>query len=335
MPQSLKLKKSLFLRLKFESGIFDLGRLFFFASGIAIGIIILNSQEKLFSDWIYGISIMVLIAFNWTVKRFYKDEFMVRFAGIIGTNALLITYCFKYLSDCQTAMVFSLFAIGLMNYEFLWFNFKKKSLTVANEIVLHILYFVFVFLGTLTFIAVMWRYTDIEIGLICLGFSTIEGYVLSSRRWKYKSEEMLPRWGSYNLLNSELLIFNALLFGFSYLKFEYTTVYLVVLAVTIQLGFQKFDEFKRYNPYSFLSLVAAIGITIYLTLDSYATPNEQTVLYILQGTTILFSIIYSYLLFKSKKDESKTFSTILPYPKTCGLLHCSPYRFEKNSCQLR
>ncbi|HMK07378.1 MAG TPA: hypothetical protein VK476_07610, partial [Flavobacterium sp.] len=231
-----------FLRLKFESRIFDLGRLFFFASGVAIGIIVLSNQGKLLSDWIYGISIIALIAFNWTVKRFYKDEFMVRFTGIIGFNALLLTFCCKYLSNYQIVMFFSFFAIALLNHEFLWFHFKRKSLVAANEIVLYGLYYAFVFIGTVGFLGMPWHYTNTQIGLVFLGFSAVEGYVLFSKRWTSNSEEALPKWKNFNLLNSELLIFNALLFGFSCLKLEYMMMYLAVLAVIIQLAFQKFEE---------------------------------------------------------------------------------------------
>lgn len=309
----------LLLRQKFENNTFDIGRIIFYVLSIFVGIFMIKIQEKSSFDFVFGIGLLILIASNWKVENFYKNNFIIRFIGIIGVNALLLILVYKYLPHYQIIQIFSLFGIALVNHEFLWFNFKKNSLTTDNQTVLYLFYYFFAIVGSLL---LLWRssvLTNTEIGLTCLGISIVELYVLFANSIRNKSEEIITDWKNFNFLNSELLLFNALLFGFSCLDIEYTSVFLSVLALLSGFGFQKFNEFKRYNNYSFVLMIGCIVLSVFLAVDR-SIMDDKTLLYITQTASIIISIGYYYLLLKSEKEETKNYLKVLPYVQNLWLM---------------
>jgi len=309
----------LLLRKKFENNTFDIGRIFFYVLSIFVGVFMIKIQEKSYFDLIFGVCLLILMAFNWKVQNFYKNNFIIRFIGIIGVNALLLILVYKYLSHYQIIQIFSLFGIALLNHEFLWINFKKNSLTTDNQSLLYILYYFFAIVGSLL---LLWRssvLTNTEIGLTCLGISVVELYVLFANRIRNKSEEIATDWKNFNFLNSELLLFNALLFAFSCLDIEYTTVFLTIVALLTGFGFQKFDEFKRFNNYSFVLMIGCIVLSVFLAVDR-SVMDQKMLLYSTQTASIIISIGYYYLLFKSEKEETKIYLKVLPYVQNLWLI---------------
>ncbi|WP_298120599.1 hypothetical protein [Flavobacterium sp.] len=302
----------LLLRQKFENNTFDIGRIIFYVLSIFVGIFMIKIQDKSSFDFVFGTGLLILIAFNWKVENFYKNNFIIRFIGIIGVNALLLILVYKYLPHYQIIQIFSLFGIALLNNEFLWLNFKKNNLTTDNQTVLYLCYYFFAIAGSLL---LLWRLsvlTNTEIGLTCMGISVIELYVLFANRIRNESEEITTDWKNFNFLNSELLLVNALLFGFSCLDIEYTTVFLSVLALLFGFGFQKFGEFKRYNNYSFILMIGCFVLSVFLAVDR-SILDDKTLLYITQTASIIISFGYYYLLFKSEKEETKIYLKVLPY----------------------
>ena len=308
-----------FLRKKFESNTFDLGRIFFLVSSIVIGVILIKTQEETYSDWIFALGLFAVIAFNWIEKQFYKNEIAIRFISIAGMNTLLLFVSYKYLSKHEIAFIFTLLGFALVNHEFLLYNFKRKSLIEDNQVMLYVVYFFFAIGASVFFLFNCHDLTNPEIGLTCLGISVVEGYVLFAKRFKNKSDQTIIGWTNFNLLNSELLIFNALLFGFFCLQFEYTTIYIAAIAVIVFIGFQKLEEFKRYNLYSFILLIGSLALTLAISID-YIDLADKTTLYITQAATFLISFVYSFLQFKSPDEKGKKFISVLPYVQNFGII---------------
>ncbi len=306
-----------FLRRTFEeTKTFDIGRLFFLGVTIFLGVLLINVQEKTYLDWTFSLGFLMVVIFNWTLKRFYNNEFIVHFLSILGVNGLLTVLTYKYLSHYHLPHIYSLFAVALLNHEFLWINFKKKSIVTENETLLYLSYYFFAVFGSLL---LLWRSSELsntEIGLSCLGISVLETYVLFAKRIKNKSEEISSNWQNLNILNSELLLFNALLFVFYCFSIEYSTVFLALLAIVTCFVFQKYDEFKRYNNYAFILLIGSFILSVFLAVDSI----DKRLLYFTQSASIFISIGYYYVLFKSKKEESKIFSNILPYVQNLWII---------------
>lgn len=301
------------LKRTYDAKTFDIGRTFFLGLNLFTGILLLNAQEQSYTDWTFAIGLFAVIGFNWTLKSFYNNVFIIPFLCILGSNVALVVLSFKYLSEYHILHVFSLFGIALLNHEFLWFNFKKKYLVIENEILLYIFYYFLAFLGSFILLWNSWKInTNIETGLTCLGISIVEVYVLFAKRIKNKSGETLASWNNFNLLNSELLIFNALLFGFSCLQIEYSSLLVSALAIIALISFQKFSEFKRYNNYAFILMIAGIVFSIYQAIDHFDSA-DKTILYITQVASVLISVGYYYLLSKTEKEESKLFANFLPY----------------------
>ena len=300
-----------FLKMKLESKTFDIGRLFFFSLSIIIGILLVNTQEKSYLDWTLTLSLLSVTVFNWITPRFYTNTFLIRFLSVLGINGLLLMLSYKYLSQLPILQVFSFFGIALLNHEFLWINFKRKKLDSDNQTLLYIFYFLFVAIGSISFLNYSFRLGNSEIGLTCLGISIIEAYVLFAQRLRKTSHEIIGGWKSFNLLNSEFILFNTLLFGFACLKIEYTTVYLFGLAIITFLGFKKFDEFKRYYIYSFIIVVVGVITTFYLAIEKRT--SDKSLIYIVQSIGVLLSVGYSYLQYKSEKENSKVFTSALNY----------------------
>jgi uncharacterized membrane protein len=155
-------------------------------------------------------------------------------------------------------------------------------------------------------------FSTTEIGLTCLGISAIELYVLFAKRIRNNSEETNKEWTNFNLMNSELLLFNAVVFNFSCLQTEYVSVAFGLFAILAFIGFGKFVEFKRFNNYSFLLLIGSAIMTIYVAFDNYYE-KEKTIAYLTQAATVLISIGYSYLQYKSTNEKAKRFNVVLPY----------------------
>ncbi|WP_284651478.1 DUF2339 domain-containing protein [Flavobacterium terrisoli] len=300
------------LKRTYDSKTFDIGRVFFLGANLLTGILILNTQEKSYADLIFFLGLLAVISFNWTQKRFYDNLFIIPFLCIVGLNIALVVLSFKYLSDYYILPVFSLFGIALLNHEFLWYNFKKKYLGNENETLLYIFYYVLAFMGSFILFWNASQLTNTELGLTCLGISIIEAYVLFAKRIRNQSEKAISIWNNFNLLNSELLLYNALLFGFFCIQTEYTTLLLSGLTIIAFLSFQKFEEFKRYSNYAFLMIIGTIAFSIYQSIDNVDSINK-TILYITQAVSILISVGYYYLLSKTEKGKSNLFSTTLPH----------------------
>ncbi|MDR6966244.1 regulator of replication initiation timing [Flavobacterium arsenatis] len=302
-----------FLKMKLDTKTFDIGRLFFFGSSLFVGIILLNVQEKSYLDVTLAFAFLSVSVFNWTVPRFYNNNtFLIRFLSVLGINALLLVLSFKYLSQHQILQIFSLFGIALLNHEFLWFTFKTKKLENDNQTLLYIFYFVFIGIGSLLFLNHSPNLDNSEIGLTCLGITIIESYALFAKRLRNASNETIGGWKNFNLLNSEFVLFNALLFGFACLKIDYTTVYLLGLAIISFIAFTKFEEFKRYSIYSFIIVLGGIIATLFLAIANLQT-TDKTLIYIVQISSIFLSAVYSYLQYTSEKGNSKTFASTLNY----------------------
>jgi len=308
-----------YLRKQFQANTFDLGRLFFLGTAILLGILLITSKEKNYTDWTFAIGLFSVILFNWTVKRFYSNEFIIRFIGIIGTNALLLAFSSKYLIGQETAMIFTLFGIALLNHEFLWINFKKNILDKHNQKLLYVAYFIFAVLGSLRFVFNTHHLSNTTIGLICLGISSIEIYVLFAKSIHTDSTKTIPDWSRFNLFNSELLLFNSIVFGFSCLQFEFTAVFFSGIAVVSFFGFLKFAELIRFNNYSFLLLIGSIFLTIYSAMNGIDLANKNT-LYITETLTVLLSVIYVALQFTGKDDKGKRYLLALPYIQNAWII---------------
>lgn len=308
-----------FLQHKFKKPTFDIGRFVFYVLTISIGLFVIQSQEKNYLDWTFFLGILIIVTFNWFVKYFYKKEFIIKFIGIVGTNALLLLLSYKYLQSHTVIQILSLFGIALLNHEFLWANFKRKILTADNQRVLYICYFFFAIIGSFLFVIHSKNLSNTEIGLTCLAIALIEIYVLFAKRIRNNSEDTIKEWTNYNLSNSELLLFTIALFGFSCIQIDYTPLYFVGFALLSFIGFQKFDEFKRFNNYSFILLIGSVVLTLFVAVDSFDEKNK-IVMYATQTATILLSFGYSYLQFKSKNEDEKRFITILPYIQNAWII---------------
>lgn len=300
------------LKQKFENNTFDIGRILFYTLSVFIGIFIIKIQDKSYFDFVFAGGIVVIITYNWIVKYFYKTDFIIRFIGVIGMNALLLLLVYKYLPHYQIIQIFSVFGIGLLNHEFLWITYKKNSLTTDNQTLLYFFYYFFTIIGSVLFLYHTPDFSTMETGLVCLGIITIELYVLFAKRIRNNSEETIKEWTDFNLMNSELLLFNIVVFGFSCLQLEYVSVIFGFFASITFIGFGKFVEFKRFNNYSFLLLIGSAIMTIYIAFDNYYE-KEKTIYYLTQAVTILLSFGYSYLQYKSKDEKAKRFSIVLPY----------------------
>lgn len=300
------------LKMKLDSTTFDIGRLFFFSLGIIIGILLAGTQERSYLDGTLALALTAVSVFNWASPRFYTNTFLIRFLAVLGINGLLLVLSYKYLYQHDILQIFSLFGIALLNHEFLWINFKRKKLDSANQTLLYIFYFLFTAIGSLSFLAYSFKLGNSEIALTCAGITIIELYVLFAKRLRNASGETIGTWKNFNLLNSEFILFNALLFGFACLKIEYTTVYLFAVALVGFFGFKKWEEFKRYSIYSFIILLGGILATFYLALENMQTENK-TLIYIVQTISILLSIGYSYLQHRSEKENGRTFLSTLNY----------------------
>jgi uncharacterized membrane protein len=308
-----------FLKKKFKNNTFDVGRIIFYIMSIIVSLVVIKIQAKDNFDFVFAVGLLAVISFNWMENYFYKNDFIIRFIGIIGVNALLLLLVCKYLPQHQIIQVFSLFGIALFNHEFLWLNFKKNSLTKGNQTFLYILYYFFIIVGSLLLLYRSKFLSSTEMGFICLGISAINIYVLFAKRFKNNSEETVEEWTNFNLLNSEFLVFNSLLFGFSCLQLEYVSICFGVLAIITFIGFQKFQEFKRFNNYSFFLMLGSIVMMLYIAIENI-DKNEKTLAYITQAATLLVSIGYSYLQYKSKEAKDKKFAAILPYIQNLSVL---------------
>lgn len=308
-----------FLKQKLDNNTFDIGRIIFYAFGIFITVFMIKIEHKSGYDFVFAAGLVLLIAYNWTVSHFYKNDFIIRFIAIVGMNALLLLLVYKYLPQHQIIQIFSLFGIALFNHEFLWLNFKKNSLTSDNQTVLYVFVHFFIFIGSLLFLYHTSDFSTTEIGLTCLGITAIELYVLFAKRLRNNSEDTRKEWTNFNLIIGEFLLFTAFLFGFSCLQTEYLSVYFAVIALISFVGFQKFYEFKRYNTYSFIILVISLIIAVYSAIDSAFAANRW-LLYTTQATTVLLTVGYSYLQFKSSDEKAKKFIVALPIIQNLGVL---------------
>lgn len=300
------------LKKKFDTPTFDIGRFLFYMLSLFIGLFLIYFQEKSFTDWTFSLCLASLITFNWFTKYFYKNEFIIKFIGIVGANMLLLLLSYKYLQSHSVIQIFSLFGIAVLNHEFLWFNFKRKSLTAANQQALYLGYLLFAIIGSFVFLFKSRNLTNTEIGLTCLGIATIETYILFAKRIRNNSEETIKEWTNFNLINSELLLFTIALFGFSCIEKEYASIYFISIAIVSFIGFQKFKEFRRFLNYSFLLVIGSIILTLFVAIDNIDKVDKM-IIYATQTATILVSFSYSYLLFKSKKEEEKRYFSILAY----------------------
>jgi hypothetical protein len=300
------------LKQKFGTYTFDVGRIIFFTLSVLSGILIIKTQEKSYLDFVFAGGLVTVIFFNWRIKQFFKNDFIIRLIGIIGMNALLFLLVYKYLPNYQIIQIFSLFGIGLINHEFLWINLKKNSLTTDNQTMLCFFYYFFSVIGSVFFLSHNADFSTIEIALVCLGISAIELYVLFAKQIKNNSELATKQWANFNLMNSELLLFNIIVFGFSCFQIEYVSLIFALFAVISFVGFQKLEEFKRFNNYSFFLLIGSALMTIYVAFDNY-NEKVKTLVYLCQASTVLLSISYSYLQYKMKNEKGTRFNVVLPY----------------------
>ena len=197
----------------------------------------------------FSIGILLVVAYNWNVKQFFNNDFIIRCIGIVGTNILSFILIYKYLPQHQITQVFSLFGLALANHEFLWINFKKNSLCKDNQTLLYVFYYLSVVIGSVLLMINASDFSYTQIALCCTGISVIELYVLFAKRIRNNSEDTIKEWTNLNFLNSEFLVLNTLIFSFSCIQFEYISVVLAGFALLKFIGFEKLSEFKRFNKY--------------------------------------------------------------------------------------
>lgn len=300
------------LKQLFDKKTFDLGRMLFYLLSITTGILILHSQVKSNYDWMFSIGILLIIAYNWNVKQFFNNDFIIRCIGIVGANLLSLVLIYKYLPQHQIVQIFSLFGLALANHEFLWINFKKNTLCKDNQPLLYVFYYLSVAIGSVLLIINASDFPYTQIALCCTGISVIELYVLFAKRIRNNSEDTIKEWTNLNFLNSEFLVLNALIFSFSCIQFEYISVVLAGFAILKFIGFEKLSEFKRFNKYSFGLLIGSIVMSLYVAVSELYEANK-TIIYLTQTATVLLSLVYSYLQYISKQEKTKRFQIILPY----------------------
>lgn len=300
-----------FLRKRFENQTFDMGRLFFLVLAILIGITLITIQEKSYQDATFALGLAAVLIYNWTSEAFFNNRFVIRFLSILGMNGMLLFLSYKYLVEYEIGYVFTLLGIGLLNHEFLWLQFKRESLTPANEKALYVSYYFFAIIASLFLLSNTYYFTNMETGLVCIGISIIESYALYAKRFRHQSGMAIPGWEKFNLMNSELLLYNALVFGFSCLDIEYTCVYFMAIAIVMLLLFQKQEPFRRYGNYSFFLLIGTILLTIYAAFDKIGQ-NDKILLYATQSISILMGAVYHYFQSKPNNGEGK-YNNLLPY----------------------
>ncbi len=300
-----------FLRFKFKTNTFDLGRFIFLNVTIIAGLILIFIDFKSNLDILYALGIVSVITFNWFVKVFYADDRIIKTIGIIGVNVLSVLLLYKYADGYAIIQIFGWFGIALLNHEFLWIQFKRKSLSTDNQVLLYLFCLALSIFGSFFFLYQTQFLSNAEIGLIAVGLSVIETYILFADKIRNKTDEVISGWGNFHTLNSEFILFNALVFGFTCIQIDYIPVYLGGLAVITFWIFQKVDKMKRYNIYSFVLLIGSVLLSVYLAIFKTGNVSENLI-YGTQIVAILFSVAYSYLQIKSPKEEGKMFSTILP-----------------------
>ncbi|MEN2489967.1 hypothetical protein AAYQ05_19345 [Flavobacterium sp. B11] len=299
------------LRFKFKTDTFDLGRFVFLLISIGVGLTLILIKPKSNLDIFFASGIIAVTTLNWFVKFFYKDNSIVKTIGIIGINTLLVSFLYKYLATYYIVQIFGLFVIALLNHEFLWIQFKRKTLSVENQTLLYGLCLAFSVFGSFLFLYNTRFFNNTEIGLIAVGLSAIEIYIFFGEKIRNKSNEIISGWKNFNVLSSDFVLFNALVFGFFCIEMNYIPVYLGILALVTFCGFQKIENIKRYNIYSFVLLIVAVFLTIYLSAFELSG-NNQTTLYIIEAISVLWSAVYVYLQTKSRKEEGKMFIAVLP-----------------------
>lgn len=300
-----------FLRFKFKTNTFDFGRFTFLLLTIVTGIILVLTEPKSNLDVAFVLGIISVITFNWFVKLFYTDDSILKTIGILGLNILLISLSYKYLAPYTIIQIFGWFGIALLNHEFLWIQFKRKILSIDNQILLYGFCLAFSIFGSFLFLYNTRFLNNTEIGLIAFGLSVIEVYILFADKIKNKSNATISGWGNFSILNSEFVLFNALVFGFSCIQIDYVPVYLGGLALITLFISQKIEKIKRYHIYSFALLIGSIILSIYLAIYAANTDN-QIELYTTQSISVLLSVAYGYLQIKSLKEEGTILNIILP-----------------------
>lgn len=321
------------LKLKFDSKTFEIGRIIFYLISILFGIALIKIQEKTYQDWLFGIGLLAIIAINWFQKQFYKDDFYIRFFGIVGINMLLLIFSFKYLTHFETLQIFSLFGIALLNHEFLWITHKKKNLCNNNQTILSLFYFLFTIIGTVTFIYKSSHFSNITIGLISLAIIIIETYALFAKKvHSYIANNATSQWEKLVVFNTEFIIITALIFGISCLKTTYLPIYIASLGVIFFIAFQKFLECKRFLVYSFILTVLAL---ILMIASAFNNPSNEYTIYLSQFISFTITLGYSYLYLTDKTiPEDKNYSFILPYLQNIGLLLLLLIQLDTNCISL-
>lgn len=300
-----------FLQSKFKNNTFDLGRFVFLIIAVISGLVLILNETKSYLDILFALGMISVITLNWFVKIFYKDESLIKTIGIIGVNALLVLITYKYFNTLNIVGIFACLGIALLNHEFLWIQFKRKSLAKDNQVLLYVFCLIFSIIGSLCFLIETDLLNNTEIALIAVGLSVIEIYILFADKIRNKSNDVISGWTNFSTVNSELILFNTLVFGFSCIQIDYVPVYLSALAVITFWIFQKTEKTKRYNIYSFVLLISAVLLSIYLAV--YETNKVgEIIIYAVQAISVIISAAYSFLQIKSTKEEGKMFSAILP-----------------------
>ncbi|MGE6356140.1 hypothetical protein ACQKCJ_19900 [Flavobacterium sp. NPDC079362] len=299
------------LRFRFKTNTFDFGRFTFLVITIGTGLMLTLTEPKSNLDIVFALGIVTIVTLNWFVKLLYNDDSIVKTIGIIGINLLLISLSYKYLAPYTIIQIFGWFAIALLNHEFLCIQFKRKTLTTDNQILLYGFCLAFSVFGSALFAYNTRFLSNTEIGFIAIGLSIIEIYILFADKIRNKSNAVVSGWGNFNVINSEFILFNALVFGFACISLDYIPVYLGGLALVTFWIFQKIYRFKRYNIYSFVLLIGGIFLSLYLAAFEANTVSKN-ILYAIQAITVLLSVGYSYLQIKSQKEDGKMFIAFLP-----------------------
>ncbi|MGA9639352.1 DUF2339 domain-containing protein [Flavobacterium sp.] len=308
-----------FANHKFDSKTFHIGRLFFLVLVSFLGILLILSQPKSYLDWTYFAGLVAIISYNWMTKRFYNSESLIQLISIVAVNIALMAFVYKYLPDFPMFQIIALTGIGLFNHEFLWLLFPKKKITNKAQNTLYQAYYLFSILATVILLVKSFTLTTTQITISCAVLSVIEIYVLFANRWRNKAATLNASWQEFRLINSELLLFNILLFGFACLDNAYLCVYFTSFGLLTFFGYKKWGEFKRFNYYSFGLIMLSIITTIYFAINPVLIGNSY-VLYGSQLVCIALSLSYVYFQSKEKTTESEYISLSLPYIQNTWIL---------------
>jgi hypothetical protein len=303
-----------YFKKTFDTSIFKIGSILFFVSCVVFGNWIVYHEPKTLFVILFALLLLAIVVYNWTSKLMFKNDFIIRFIGSLGINVMLVGLAYSYLQITHPVLyLFVLMAIALVNYEFLWLTEKRKSLAVNNQTALSVFYFLILSIAVVTFTLSLSQFSIFQKAIVCSGFIATVTYALFEPRWKNKNQGATMPWDIFPLLNSEIALLGVLFFGYLCLQSEYLMVFLGALAIATFFGYKKFYEYKRFDNYSFVLLVASAITSVYFAVKKSGI-NADYQFYALEIGSVLLAIVYAYFVLKDKNEErNQLIPNLAPY----------------------